>query len=123
MTALRQRKQGWPLEEGRSLDRWMFLCAGGYDLSLSDWGGAVHYQSLDLFSAVLEVPVFTVAGGGSLEMACTAPSAHCPTGIYPRLFRLIDRTCKFVAKFHNSLLCVLTESKQYYKTNRSSGPG
>jgi hypothetical protein len=22
MTALRQRKQGWPLEEGRSLDRW-----------------------------------------------------------------------------------------------------
>lgn len=46
MTVLRQRKQGWPLEEGRSLDRWYLHVLLVMILSLSDWGGAVHHRSL-----------------------------------------------------------------------------
>jgi hypothetical protein len=65
MIALRQRKRGWPLEGGRSHDRWCSYVRVGMILSLSDRDGAcILAYPLILFSAVLEVPVFTVAGEG-----------------------------------------------------------
>lgn len=67
MTVLRQRKQDWPLEEGKSLDRCRLHVQVVVVLSFFHWDGVVFYHTLDLFSAVLEVPVFTVAGGGSLR--------------------------------------------------------
>jgi hypothetical protein len=57
--------------------------------------GMVLYTSklFDLLSAVLEVPVFTVAGRGSLESVCLTRSVRRLIGIYPRIFHWIVRTC------------------------------
>jgi hypothetical protein len=63
---------------------------------LSDWDDAVYItKPLDLFSAVLEVPVFTMAGGGiSNEEGVRLGQSVRRIGIYPRLFHwMIVRTC------------------------------
>jgi hypothetical protein len=71
----------------------VWMCVFVAILSLFDLGGGVlYYHTPDLFSAVLEVPVFTVAGGGSLK-GCLTRSVRRHIGIYPRLFHSINHTC------------------------------
>ena len=90
MIALRRRKQGWPPEEEKSLDSRCALV-----LSMSEQDGAVYItKPFYLFSAVLEVTVFTLAGGGSSKTDVWLGRSIRRIGIYPRLFHWMNvRTC------------------------------
>jgi hypothetical protein len=69
--------------------------AGCCDIALVRIAGSVYHQPFDLSSAVLEVPVFTMAGGGiSNEEGVRFGQSVRRIGIYPRLFHwMIVRTC------------------------------